>query len=332
MAGRGSVSMAASAQGVVASRAAPLILAIAGALALLALVWNASGMKLFLATLIGLFAGVALYQAAFGFTAHWRQFLHEGRGAGLRMQLVLIGLASLITFPLLAYGESYGIPARGAIAPVSVGVFAGALLFGFGMMFAGGCGSGTLFTVGGGSVRMVATLSAFIAGSLYATLHVPWWRTLPSAPRFGLVEEFGALGGLGVLATLLGAIWLYSARREKRLHGALETPRKSYAWLIGPWPLLAGAVAIAAVSVATMALLGRPWGITSAFTLWGAKIAGLAGIDVSHWPYWQSRTGWLSRSVLSDATSVMNFGIIAGAMIAANLAGRFQPQLRLSLP
>lgn len=199
------------------------------------------------------------------------------------------------------------------------------------MMFAGGCGSGTLFTVGGGSVRMIATLSAFAAGSLAATLHVPWWRTLPSAPRFGLIEQLGPLGALVVLFALLAAIWFYSTRRERRLHSDLERAGHGTSVVRGPWPLMAGAYANAAISLASLLLLGRPWGITSAFTLWGAKIAVAAGVDVASWPYWQNRRGWLSRSVLEDATSVMNFGIMARALLATDLAGRFNPKLRHSL-
>ena len=34
-------------------------------------------------------------------------------------------------------------------------------------MFVGGCGSGTLFTVGGGSVRMVITLASFVLALLW---------------------------------------------------------------------------------------------------------------------------------------------------------------------
>lgn len=306
-----------------------LLAAIAIALLLLA-VWSTAGSKMVFATLIGLVAGFVLYHSAFGFTSHWRQFLQDGLGHGLRMQLLLIGLASLVTFPLIAYGDVIGVAARGSVAPVSVSVIVGAGFFGFGMMFAGGCGSGTLFTVGGGSSRMLITLGAFITGSVIATLHVPWWRGLPSAPRIGLVDELGPIWALVILLLLIGAIWYYSTRRELRLNGGLQEPRPTGSILRGPWSLTFGALGLAAVSIATLALLGRPWGITSAFTLWGAKAAALAEIDVASWPYWQNRTGWLERTVLSDATSVMNFGIIGGALLAANLAGKFSPTRQLS--
>lgn len=307
-----------------------LLVVIAGVAALLWSVWAAAGTKLLGATAIGVIAGFALYHAAFGFTAHWRAFLSDGLGQGLRMQLVLIGLVALIAFPLIGHGEALGLSVRGSVAPLSVGVVVGAFVFGFGMMFAGGCGSGTLFTVGGGSTRMLFTLGAFVAGSVIGLLHVPWWRDLPAAPRFGLVQEFGAGGGLLVLFALLGVIWFYSKAREVRLHGELQAPRETGSFLLGPWSLWTGAIAIAGVSIATLILLGRPWGITSAFTLWGAKIASFAGADVASWPNCKACEGLLSRPVLSDATSVMNFGIIGGAMLAANLAGRFAPQWRLS--
>ncbi|MEE4152831.1 MAG: YeeE/YedE family protein [Erythrobacter sp.] len=299
--------------------------------ALLATVWSVSGARLFLACLIGVVAGLALYHAAFGFTVHWRQFINEGRGAGLRSQFILIGLTSLVTFPLIGLADTLGIAARGAVAPVGLSLIAGAFLFGFGMMFAGGCGSGTLFTVGGGSTRMAVTLGAFVTGSLFATLHVGWWHGLPSLGRFGLIDRFGSLAAFGIVCTFMAAIWLYSAARERRLHGRLEAPRQTGTWLTGPWSLLAGAVALAAVGIATLMLLGRPWGITSAFALWGAKLAIAVGVDAASWPYWQSRTGWLERSVFEDPTSVMNFGIIGGALLAANLAGRFRPTVRLTL-
>ena len=57
------------------------------------------------------------------------------------------------------------------------------------------------------------------------------------------------------------------------------------------------------------------------------------GIDPTAWGYWQrpANAEALQSSVFSDVTSVMDFGIIAGAMLAASLAGRFAPSLRIPL-
>ncbi len=284
--------------------------------------------------LVGVGAGIVLYHAAFGFTSAWRRAIRTGRSAGLRAQLLMLAVTALIFLPLIADGQLWGMELRGNIRPLSVSVVAGAFLFGIGMQMGGGCASGTLFTVGGGSVRMVATLAAFIAGSVLGAFHRPAWEA--SAPSAGAVSLQGLVGLPGALAAtlaILAAAWIVSIRIERRRHGNVapigDTP-SAVGWLRGPWPLMAGALGLAAVNVATLALAGRPWGVTSGFALWGSKALAALGVDVAAWPYWQgSAAATLEASVFSDITSVMNMGILLGALTAAGLAGRFSPVWRI---
>ncbi|MEL6966346.1 MAG: YeeE/YedE family protein [Pseudomonadota bacterium] len=300
------------------------VLALAGT----ALVAFQFGWRLGIATLIGALAGFSLYHAAFGFTSAWRRVVTERRGAGLRAQMLLFVVVCAVSYPLLAIGTA-GLPdgfrAGGFVFPFGVAAAIGAFLFGMGMQFGGGCGSGTLFTAGGGSSRMVVTLAAFIAGSLIATAHLPWWNTLPRFQAVSIVRAFGPAMALAALFAFAALVWWTTAVIERRAHGRLEQRRETESLLKGPWALWLGVAGLAVVSLATILLLGRPWGITSAFALWGAKIAVISGVDIAAWPYWSGQVGRLERSVFSDATSVMNFGIIWGAMIAAALAARFKP-------
>ena len=305
------------------------------------------------AALIGGFAGFALYHASFGFTAAWRRIVRERRGAGLRAQMLLIGLTCLIAFPLFQYGEAIGLNARGNILPMGVASAIGAFVFGAGMQLGGGCASGTLFTVGGGSTRMVVTLIFFIIGSVVATAHWEFWTRPVQDPMLldrnyavlkdivtyrlnnnrgvSLVREFGAFGAIGLMAVVLGLIALGSAIIERRAHGVLETPKTTGSLLTGPWSLVAGAVALAIVGILCFVVLGRPWGVTAGFALWGAKAYTTLGGDVSEWIYWSGwRKGQLNNSLLANGTSVMNFGIVFGAMAAAALAGKFAPIWKLS--
>ena len=82
------------------------------------------------------------------------------------------------------------------------------------------------------------------------------------------------------------------------------------------WPISA------LLNYATLALAGRPWGITSAFALWGAKAASGLGVDVSSWAFWQmpGNAKALAAPVWEDITSVMDIGIVLGALLAAGLA------------
>src|SRR6266851_5419717 len=243
--------------------------------------------------LLGAALGVVLYHALFGFTSAWRVFIANGRGAGLRAQMVMLAVAVLLFFPVLAQGSLFGQPVHGEYGAVGVSVIVGAFLFGIGMQLGGGCASGTLYTVGGGSTRMIVTLGAFIVGSVVATAHLPFWTALPSLQPISLVKTLGAGPALALNWIVFAAIAALTVVNEKRRHGRLVAvhtqPPHASPWLHGPWPLMAGAIALALLNFVTLALSGRPWGITSAFALWGAKAASIAGFDVASWPYWASK-------------------------------------------
>lgn len=280
--------------------------------------------------------GIALYHASFGFTGGWRRFSVEKRGRAMRAQLLMIGVAAAAFIPLLAIGAPFGTPIVGAVAPVGVSVLVGAFMFGLGMQLGGGCGSGTLFTVGGGSARMLLTLVFFIVGAVVGTAHLPMWLELPSMPPISLGTEFGIWGGLGVTFAGLALVALITIWVEKRAHGAIETapvaPRAGFARLLqGPWPLVGTGILLAGLNVATLLSAGHPWSITFGFGLWGAKIAQGIGIPVETWEFWNwaGPAKALSHSVLADTTSVMNFGIVIGAALAASLAGKFSPKVKV---
>src|SRR6201996_2811730 len=55
--------------------------------------------------LLGGVLGLVLYHALFGFTSAWRVFIANGRGAGLRAQMVMLAVAVLLFFPVLAQGS-----------------------------------------------------------------------------------------------------------------------------------------------------------------------------------------------------------------------------------
>ncbi|MEM9012302.1 MAG: YeeE/YedE family protein [Pseudomonadota bacterium] len=320
----------------------PVFLAALGGLALLTIAaWTFESGRQAGAALIGAFAGLALYHARFGFTGGWRRLVRERRGAGLRAQLLLIGLTCVVSYPLIAwgsqiewqmFGESWSLAARGNVLPMTVASALGAFVFGVGMQLGGGCASGTLFTAGGGSTRMMLVLVFFIAGSVWATYHWDFWAgTGRVFANTSVIREFGALGGLAALLALLGALWLVSLRLERRAHGGVERIGGEDGWLQGPWSLRSGAIALALVGILCFLVLGRPWGVTYGFAVWGAQAVDLLGGRPTEWTYWSGwRQGHVEGGLLASATSVMNIGIVAGAMGAAALAGKWSPIWALS--
>jgi hypothetical protein len=183
----------------------------------------------------------------------------------------------------------------------------------------------------------VVTLIGFVAGTVIATFHMPFWWGLPSLGVISLGEYLGWVPALGVQLALFGAIawgaWQIEQRYAPPRPCVTASPTSWLPLLRGPWPLLVGAVGLAVLNALTLLVAGHPWTITWAFSLWGAKFLQVIGYDLSHVPFWTGafQQHALAASVFADKVSVMDFGIILGALLAAGLAGRFTPTLRVPL-
>ena len=278
------------------------------------------------AWLLGAALGLTLFHAAFGFAGAFRRLLAEGRGAGLRAQMVMLAVAVVLFLPVLDAGTLLGQPVRGFVFPVGLGLLLGAFLFGIGMQLGGGCASGTLYTAAGGQgLRMWITLAAFIAGATFAAYDAERWTAWPALPPLSLLQLLGTWPAVVLSLVLLAVVWLASAAVERHRHGRAE----ALAWrggglLRGAWPLVWGALALALLNFATLAVAGRPWAITAAFPLWGSRLVeGLGWDDPAFWPYWEdpTRTEALLRALLADRTTVMDLGLMLGAALAAALSG-----------
>jgi len=312
-----------------------LAIAIISAVVIAVLAYDVSPQKSLLFG-IGIILGVALYHAAFGFTGVYRRALTDGDISGVLAQMVMLVVAMLLFWPMLSAGEVFGQRVGGTIAPVGVAMALGAFVFGIGMQWAGGCASGTLFIAGGGSIRMVVVLIAFCMGAFLGSLHFGWWQTLPRFKSMSLAGEFGWPSAIaiqiGVLAMIAFILFRLGGHIKKPLW--FQDGFHPRMLLRGPWPLLLAALVLALMNAATLSVAGHAWAVTWGFTLWGAKLAQLVGWDAATSAFWSGRftSGALERSVFSDTVSLMNFGIIAGSLAAASLAGRLKPTLRIPLP
>lgn len=288
---------------------------------------------------IGTVLGMALYHASLGFTGAWRNFTLTGQAAGMRAQLVMIAVATILIVPLVSGVIDVG--AHGTSAPLGVSLVVGSFLFGLGMQLGGACGSGTLFTAGSGNTRMLITLLFFVIGAFIGSMHHMWWMSLPAAPAVILHESLGPWLAILVQLGIIAALWVMFGKREKRMIGKTGTgltgdPDKKglKRLIIGPWPLLWAALVLAVGNMLTVIISGSPWGITFGYALWGAKAAQTLGIDVAANAYWQTEFAAmaLSDSVLVNVNSIMAFGVLLGAMLAAGLANRFSLSSPTSLP
>jgi uncharacterized membrane protein YedE/YeeE len=255
--------------------------------------------------------GVVFLRAEFSYTASWRRFLTRGEAGGLIGGLIVIAISALVIVPVAALSPAYG----GAIAPLGPSLIIGAVTFGIGMQLANGCGSGTLYTAGGGSGRMLVTLLFFVIGSVFGSLSLPSFLALGGIDPILASDYVGPWGGLALtLATLAGMAVLLAAIARKR--GGNVVPSRNY---------IIGGILIGLLCVAVFLAGGHPWSVTFGYTVWGAKAATALGFDLSQSAFWQ----WegpkhaLEGSVLADTSSLTDFGMLFGAMAAAAAARPF---------
>ncbi len=279
--------------------------------------------------LIGLGLGISLFQAAFGFTGGWRNFIEKRDSKSLRAQIIMLALAVLIfSFFINSKSFFYDGTMIGAIAPVGVSVLVGSFIFGFAMQLGGGCGSGTLFTAGSGNIKMVITLIFFIIGSLIGSYHFEFWANLPSFKPVSLLNIFSKINTILIQLSVLGLIYYLISKMEFNRNNKINhndiISNPSHSLIRGPWPLLWGSISLVFFSFLMLQVAGHPWSVTFAFGLWGAKIASFLGVEVSSWSYWQLEypSTALENSVLADPTTVSNIGIILGALIGSALSGK----------
>ncbi len=254
---------------------------------------------------VGAVLGATLLLAQFGFTGGWRRLQTTGDRSPLAAQALVV-LATLLSLaPALALSDSWS----GAWAPVGPSVVFGAFLFGIGMQLGGGCGSGTLWVLGGGDARMIATLAGFIAGAFVGSLHLPQWEAaLPMLPPIALADWLGWPGAVALQAAVLISIIVWAGGK-----------------IAGRIWIAAGVLALA--NLAVLALSGRPWSVTWAFALWGAELAEIAGWESAADPVWGSADlqALLAGPLLADAVSATDIGMVSGAAIAAGWVGRAAP-------
>jgi uncharacterized membrane protein YedE/YeeE len=249
--------------------------------------------------------GAAFLKAEFSFAGAWRRFLNKGDAGGLLGGFIVIAVAALAIVPVAALSPKFG----GAVGPLGPSLIIGSFAFGLGMQLANGCGSGTLYTAGGGSGRMLVTLAFFVIGSVLGSMSLAPVLALGGVDPILAKDYFGPWGGLAVTLASLAVVAAIIAAIAKRRR-ANFIPSRSY---------IVGGIIIGLLCIFVFAAGGHPWSVTFGYTVWGAKIATLLGVDLSQYGFWQ----WdgpkhaLTSSVLSDTSSLTDFGMLFGAMAAA---------------
>jgi uncharacterized membrane protein YedE/YeeE len=295
----------------------------------------------------GLAFGFVLQRARFCFASAFRDIFLLGHARN--MKGVLLGLAvGALGFGLLMSQQipntSLSIyPSTANVLPVGIHTALGGLLFGVGMVLAGGCVSGSLYRMGEG---YVASWVAFLGvmGGLLASAHTWnwWWRVhIASAPRVWLPHWIGHAGA--VVATLVALLLIYVALVwwEHRAGLVVSGRARSAEIPAGPsehlravagqifvdgWPVMVAGGVLGGLNVLLFAA-AEPWGFTGEISRWSIRVASVVGAS----PGPLAGVGALPGCVMVSAEGVfvthmlfLVLGMFFGSFAAAVGAGEFK--------
>lgn len=215
---------------------------------------------------IGSAAGFVMHRSDFCLAGAFRDLFLFRQGRMLRILLLL----AVVAMPLYEAGRLLGLLAVPfpLFGPPSLVNPLGGLIFGIGMVLAGGCVVGTLYKMAAGRLTSLLAFVGLLAGSaLYAEIH-PWWAKLAQRGTLAAAVTLPQMLDLppALLLAPLAVVACFCLRRWGR-QGLLH--QQSYVeGHLQPWK---AALWLALLSVASALVIGMPMGLTTTY----AKLAGM---------------------------------------------------------
>lgn len=176
--------------------------------------------------IFGIAFGYILQRSRFCFTAAFRDPCITGSTSVTRAVLVAVAVSS-IGFLAIKYASAIGggdsnLNMTG-VSPIGLPLIIGAVLFGIGMVIAGGCASGTLMRVGEGFLMQILSLVFFIVGSAWGAHDMGFWGKLnANAPKIFLPDVFGWFGAIVVQGLIIVLLYIAAAKWQQKKMGSIE--------------------------------------------------------------------------------------------------------------
>ncbi|MPN02894.1 hypothetical protein SDC9_150115 [bioreactor metagenome] len=132
-----------------------------------------------------------------------------------------MGFTAIKYASVLANGESN--LAMSSVSPIGLPLALGGVLFGIGMVIAGGCASGTLMRVGEGFTMQMISLVFFVAGSLWGAHDMGFWSKLnQGAPKIFLPNVLGWFWALVVQLGMIVLLYIAAVKWQQKKMGSAE--------------------------------------------------------------------------------------------------------------
>lgn len=245
----------------------------------------------------GLGFGFVLQRGRFCFASAFRDLFLLGHGRNMKGVLFGLGVAS-VGFGLVMSRQvpmpSLGInPPTANVLPLGIHTVLGGVLFGVGMVLAGGCVSGSIYRMGEGYLASWVAFAGVMGGLLLAAYSWNWWwnESIANAPRLWLPRFLGHPGALVATLAALALVYVWVLRIEHRAGMVMPAPTEVRDGSTGVaddvrtalrrvfvrgWPALTAGAVLGGLNV-LLFTAQEPWGFTGEVSRWSIGLAGLVG-------------------------------------------------------
>lgn len=189
-------------------------------LTLLVALLSQISIRLTLIFTLGISLGFVLQKSRFCLVAALRDPLLIGMTQLTRAFLLLLGI-SILGFALVFWGASQkNIPLSLNVFPLGVHTVVGGLLFGIGMVLAGGCTTGIIIRIGEGFAMQMVAFFGFVVGSVLGDRSlVNWKNSFGELPGIFLPDIFGWSPTLIMEIAVLSVLWKLARWWQKKQLG-----------------------------------------------------------------------------------------------------------------
>ncbi|QWU80713.1 formate dehydrogenase biogenesis protein FdhT [Campylobacter novaezeelandiae] len=163
-----------------------------------------------LALIFGFIFGFLIAKGQICFTSCFRDLFLFKRDNPLKAALIAMMLASIIAFAFILQGHT------SKIIEISPALMLGAFLFGFGIVFVGGCECGWTYRAFEGQIHFMIAGVANIVGTMILALSydlLPYYFI--NGIKINLLNTFGNLGGLSINLLLFLSLFIWAIIYKK---------------------------------------------------------------------------------------------------------------------
>ncbi|MSP12658.1 MAG: YeeE/YedE family protein [Chloroflexi bacterium] len=295
----------------------------------------------------GLAFGFVLQRSRFCFASAFRDIFLLGHGRN--MKGVLLGLAvgtagfAVLMAKYVPNPTLGTLPPDANVLPLGWHTVLGGVLFGIGMVVAGGCVSGSVYRMGEGYVASWFSMGGILVGLAVAGLTWNWWWdvSISHSPRIWLPTTLGHGGAvavtmLGLLVAYLLVLWWesrsgvvipdpqFQGSDEDTFAARLNDTLKRI--FVRGWSAVAGGAVLGGLNV-LLFTAAHPWGFTGELSRWALGFTNWMGIGPGTLKGAASLPGCaldVGDGNLLNHMLFLVWGMVFGSYIAAVFSGEFK--------